>query len=150
MVREADKQLIDRYFDEILSDGNFADADEIIAPDFIIHGLETLRGRERFLEVQTTVIREAFPDLTVEVNDVFGDVNKVAVRATLAGTHQGEYLGIGPTGNQVEMESIMILRISNGRIAEVWSEMDSLTWFQQLGGVSLMEWQEKRSPASGQ
>ncbi|GAA5063868.1 ester cyclase [Haladaptatus pallidirubidus] len=141
MLSDADKRLVDRYFDEILSGGDFSVNDEILAPDFTIYGLETLRDRDQFLEVQSTVLREAFPDLIFELHDVFGDENKVAVRATMRGTHQGEYLGIAPTGNQVEVETITILRISGERIVEVWSEMDSLTWFQQLGAVPQMDWQ---------
>lgn len=145
---ETDRRIIDRYFEEILSDGDFAGADEILAPDFVIHGLQTLRDRESFIEVQQTVIREAFPDLRFAVKDVFGDGNKVAVRATIEGTHRGEYLGIAATGNQVEVDAVMLLRLSDGRIAEVWTIMDSLSWFQQLGAVPPLEWQGRRQTAS--
>lgn len=148
MLSDADKQLVDRYFGEILSDGGYGAADEILAPDFTIHGLETLLDRVQFLEIQSTVLREAFPDLTFELHDVFGDDNKVAVRATMRGTHRGEYLGIAPAGNQVEVETITILRISGERIVEVWSEMDSLSWFQQLEAVPRMDWQTKRPNTS--
>ncbi|MFC6823626.1 ester cyclase [Halopelagius fulvigenes] len=144
MLSDAEKRLVDRYFDEILTDGDFGDSDKILAPDFTISGLETLRDREQFLEVQSTVLREAFPDLTFDLHDVFGDENKVAVRATMRGMHQGEYLGIAPTSNQVAVETITILRLSGERIVEVWSEMDSLTWFQQLGAIPQMDWQTER------
>jgi predicted ester cyclase len=126
-----------------LSNGDFAVADEILTPDFVIHGLETLRDRESFIEVQSTVLRKAFPDLRFEVEDVFGDQNKVAVRSTMRGTHQGEYLGIASTDRKVEVETVMIFRLSGGKIAEVWPEMDSLAWFQQIGAVPLMEWQKE-------
>lgn len=148
MLSDSNRRIIDRYVDEILSNGNFAVADEILAPDFVIHGLGTLRGREEFIDVQSTVIREAFPDLTVETEDVFGDGNKVAIRSTMAGTHQGEYLGIPATDRQVEVETVSICRLSGGQIAEVWPEMDSLAWFQQLGAVPPMEWQEGMPPGS--
>ncbi|WP_247003443.1 ester cyclase [Halosolutus gelatinilyticus] len=147
MVTESDNRIVDRYCGEILSEGDFTAADEILTPEFVIHGLETLRGRDRFLEVQSTVIREAFPDFRVDVEDVFGDGTKVAVRATVGGTHDGTYLGIEPTGRQVAVESTMICRLSDGRIAEVWPRMDSLAWFQQLGAVPPMEWQEDGSIA---
>ncbi|UPM44627.1 ester cyclase [Halocatena salina] len=143
MLTDSETQIVDRYVEEILSDDNFAVADEILAPDFVIHGLQTLRGRESFIEVQSTVLRKAFPDLTFDVEDMFGDGNKVGVRATIRGTHQGEYLGIAATGRQVEVETTMILRVSDGQIEEVWPVMDSLTWFQQLGAVPTMDWQEE-------
>lgn len=141
-MTETNRRIVDRYCNEILSDGDFANADEILTPDFVIHGLQTLRGRERFLDVQSTVIREAFPDLTFDVEDAFGDENDVAVRGTTRGTHEGSYLGIAPTGNQIAVESVMLCRVLDGRVAEVWPQMDSLAWFQQLEAVPQMDWQE--------
>lgn len=149
MLTNSDTQVINRYCDEVLNDGDFTAATEILAPDFVIHGLQTLRGRERFLEVQST-IRKAFPDLTVDVEDMFGDENNVAVRSTMRGTHRGEYLGIAATGRQVAVESMMICRLSGGRIVEVWAQMDSLSWFQQLEAVPPMEWQEAESTPTDQ
>lgn len=148
MIPTSTERIADRYCDEILSTGDFSNADEILTPDFVIHGLQTLRGRERFLEVQSTVIREAFPDLRVDVEDVFGNEYWFAVRATMQGTHEGTYLGIKPTGTRLKVEAMMLCRVEDGRIAEVWSQMDSLAWFQQLGAVPLMEWQEERSIAN--
>lgn len=150
MLKDTSARIVDRYCDEILSTGDFSNADEILTPDFVIHGLRTLRGRERFLEVQSTVIREAFPNLRVDIQDVFGDEHRFAVRATMRGTHEGTYLGIEPTGNRLEVESMMMCRLEDGRIAEVWPQMDSLTWFQQLGAVPPMEWQEEQPTASEQ
>lgn len=144
MLKDTSARIVDRYCDEILSRGDFSNADEILIPDFVIHGLRTVRGREWFLEVQSTVIREAFPDFRVDIHDVFGDEHRFAVRATTRGTHEGTYLGIEPTGNRLEVEAIMLCRVEDGRIAEVWPQMDSLAWFQQLGAVPPMEWQEEQ------
>lgn len=148
MLSPATNQIIDRYCGELLTDGDFDNADEILAPDFVIHGVQTLRSRERFLDVQSTVIRKAFPDLRIDVKDVFGDDEKVAVRSVIRGTHQGEYLGIEPTGTKIDTEAVMLCRLSDGRLTEVWPHMDSLSWFQQLGGIPLMEWQKGGSTAS--
>lgn len=143
MITNTNKQITNQYFEEILSNGNFTVANEILAPDFVIHGLKTLQDKESFIEVQSTVLREAFPDLRFEVEDVFGDQSKVAVRSTMRGTHLEEYLGIAATNRRVEVESVMILRLSDGKIAEVWPEMDSLAWFQQLEAIPPMEWQKE-------
>ena len=143
MLTDSETQIVNRYVEEILSDDSFAVADEILAPDFVIQGLQTLRDRESVIEVQSTVVRKAFPDLTFDMEDIFGDGNKIGIRATIRGTHQGEYLGIAATGRQVEVETIMILRVSVGQIEEAWPVMDSLTWFQQLGAAPAMDWQEE-------
>ena len=59
----------------------------------------------------------------------------VATRLTISGTHQGEFMGIPPTGKQATMTSIVISRIEGGKIAEDWESADVLGFFQQLGVI---------------
>jgi predicted ester cyclase len=72
--------------------------------------------------------------------------DKVATRKTLQGTHQGEFMGIPPTGQQVSMGLIDIVRLADGRVVEHWSMADSLGMMQQLGIVPLPEDMEEASP----
>ena len=58
---------------------------------------------------------EAFPDLRVTVEDMLAEGDKVATRWTIRGTHQGELMGIPPTGKQVEASGITIHRVSGGK-----------------------------------
>jgi predicted ester cyclase len=50
-------------------------------------------------------------------------------------THQGEYMGIPPTGNRVNFTGISIYRIERGQIAESWGVSDLLGMMQQLGAI---------------
>ena len=78
----------------------------------------------------------AFPDVERKVEDQFTDgMNHVVTRWTMTGTHQGEFLGIAPTGKRVSITGISIHRISGGRIVQEWHEWDSLGFMQQLGVV---------------
>jgi predicted ester cyclase len=77
----------------------------------------------------------AFPDSHFTVDDMIAEGEKVAIRHSLHGTHQGEFQGILPTGKQVTVSAIGILRVVNGEIAESWLNADFLGLMQQLGVV---------------
>jgi predicted ester cyclase len=72
--------------------------------------------------------------------------DKVATRKTLQGTHQGEFMGIPPTGQQVSMGLIDIVRIADGRVVEHWSMGDNLGMMQQLGVIPAPRQSEEASP----
>jgi predicted ester cyclase len=77
----------------------------------------------------------AFPAYTFVAQDALGEDDKVAVRATFCGTHQGEFYGIPATNKQVSISLMLIYRIANGKIVEHWMNADSLGLLQQLGAV---------------
>jgi predicted ester cyclase len=79
------------------------------------------------------VLLRAFPDLHVTVEDVIAEGDKVVVRNTVAGTHQGEYMGRPPTGVSVMYNEIFIVRFAGGRIAEIWGVADVFSQMRQLG-----------------
>jgi predicted ester cyclase len=65
--------------------------------------------------------------------------DKVAVRYTLEGTHEGELFGVPPTGQRLSIKSISVERVSDGKILEHWRVTDSLDMMQQLGAISTPE-----------
>jgi predicted ester cyclase len=66
---------------------------------------------------------------------MIGEGDKVTTRKTFHGTHEGEFMGIPPTGRRVSMSLIDIVRISEGRVVEHWSVGDNLGMMQQLGVI---------------
>jgi len=79
--------------------------------------------------------RSAFPDLNVTTEDIVADGDRVVSRWTARGTHQGELMGIAPTGNRVTIKGIDVLRTAEGRIVERWAQSNDLELMQQLGVV---------------
>lgn len=81
----------------------------------------------------------AFPNsqITVE-NDMIAEGDKVGLGFVLRASHQGEFMGVPPTGNEVSMTGITILRFANGKCVERWSQADFLGLMQQLGVVPEM------------
>ncbi|SRR6266487_311111 len=66
-------------------------------------------------------LRAGFPDLRHTIEDMIAKGDKVVIRATMHGTHGGEYLGIPPTGKRVTSESIHIVRLASGKFREHWA-----------------------------
>jgi predicted ester cyclase len=82
------------------------------------------------------MMRAAFPDLHYAVEDQIAEGDKVVTRYTASGTHQGELMGVAPTGSRVEIRGISITRIKGGKIEEIWESYDALGMMQQLGVVA--------------
>lgn len=78
----------------------------------------------------------AFPDVRVTIDDAVAAGDKVAIRATITGTHRGEFIGNPPTGKAVSYKSHEVYRFANGKIAEEWICSDMMTLLTQLGALS--------------
>jgi steroid delta-isomerase-like uncharacterized protein len=111
--------------------------DEIFHPDVRIGTPLPIgtSGAQALKEVWTTLLR-AYPDLHVTVQDMFGEDDRVVARNTVTGTHQGEYLGLPPTGRSVTYDEMIIVRFADGRIAETWGVVDLLSQLKQLGAIA--------------
>jgi len=80
------------------------------------------------------MVRTAFPDLEYTVEDQIAEGKRVSTRHSRAsGTHEGELLGLAPTGNRVEIAGISIMRIEGGKIEEIWENYDAPGMLQQPG-----------------
>jgi predicted ester cyclase len=79
------------------------------------------------------MVLTAFPDWRMEVEDLIASGDKTVARVRAAATHQGEFLGVPPTGKRVEMQLIDIMRFDDaGLVCEHWGVADMLDFMQQL------------------
>ena len=83
--------------------------------------------------------QEAFPDFHTEIEDQIAEEDKVVTRWTMRGTHRGEFRGIAPTGNALEITGIGIFRFSEGKVVESWDNFDQLGMMRQLGAIPTPE-----------
>jgi steroid delta-isomerase-like uncharacterized protein len=130
-MSEENKALAHRSWESV---DNPDTLDEVYAPDVVWHqpegDIQGLEEAEQFVAMITT----AFPDMSVTVEDVIAEGEKVVTRVRFRGTHQGETEDFGPpTGKQIEQEGITIHRIEDGKIVEEWNQYDNLSILQQLG-----------------
>jgi steroid delta-isomerase-like uncharacterized protein len=100
-----------------------------MGPDFVMNlaGLPPMRGSDVWRQ-GADVIRTGFPDLHARIDDLVAEGDRVAVRLTFRGTHQGEFLGVPATGRTVEYVSHEFYRFADGLVAEEWicSDLASL------------------------
>lgn len=80
----------------------------------------------------------AFPDLQHTVEGVIAEGDKVAMRASLRGTHRGEFQGVSPTGNPVAFGTVALFRFAEGKIAELWELADVPALLRQIGASGPM------------
>jgi|SRR5215216_1097271 len=133
MSTAENKVIAYRILDEVFSQGNLSKIDELFSPDITVHDPDKeLRGREQ-VERGLTLLRRAFPDLYYTVEDMIAEDDKVVVRFTGRGTHQGEFRGVSPTGKAMSYTGIVILRFVESRLVDYWAVSDALGIFQQLG-----------------
>jgi steroid delta-isomerase-like uncharacterized protein len=106
----------------------------VAAPDIVIHYAEMpepLHGRETWQQGYE-LVKRAFPDLKIRVDDLVAAGDKVALRLTLSGTHEGEFQGIPATGRTISYVSHEFYRVADGVFAEEWICSDTATLFRQL------------------
>jgi len=123
-VNSGDAELIAQTIDEVV------DPDVRIGTPLPIDAT----GAQALKQVWTTLLR-AYPDLHVAVEDLIAEADKLVSRNVVTGTHQGEYLGLPPTGRPVTYNEIFIFRFEDGRIAETWGVVDVLAQLRQLGAI---------------
>lgn len=110
---------------------------EIFTEDLVIRfhgGREEITGLDGF-RAYLTELYDAFPDVTVSFREMIEEGDMVAVRYTGTGTHEGEYNGIAPTGERIQLSGMRFCRLEDGKIAEVWGQRDDLGQLVQLGVV---------------
>jgi predicted ester cyclase len=110
--------------------------DELVEPDALIRTPLPLEatGAQLLKEVFARLLR-AYPDLHITAEDLIEEGDKIVSRNTVTGTHQGEYMGIPPTGKSITYDEIFIARFAGGRIAETWGVVDVLSQMKQLGVI---------------
>ena len=108
--------------------------DKYYAPDFVFHSGAGDLNLEQYRQV-ATIYPKAFPDIDSTVEDIVAEGDRVAFRYTWRGTHQGEFMGVAPTGKKVSILGTTIVRIAGGKIAETWALDDTLGLMQQLGAI---------------
>jgi len=124
-----------RFFEDLLSPGNWAVGSEIVAPDVVMHHPASAVPLEGWPAVQgmLAAFRSGFPDLNITVHDGFGSGDRAVVRWQMKGTHTELLFGIPPTGKAVVVNGISIVREAGGLIVEDWVSEDTSGLMRQLG-----------------
>jgi steroid delta-isomerase-like uncharacterized protein len=136
-MSEQNKAVVRRFIEEAWNNGDLAVVDELIADDHVDNdparadapsGPASMRG---FIEMY----RGAFPDSRIEFGELIAEGDLVAGPWRATGTHQGELMGIAPTGKSISITGMGMDRVRDGKIVESWGNWDTLGMLAQLGAI---------------
>jgi predicted ester cyclase len=129
------RELVRRLHAALLEARDPAVVDDFFAPDFVSHNNPPgfppgVDGVKRFF----ATFRDAFPDVSVQIDEIVADGDRAAVATTFTGTHEGELMGVAPTGRRVSVTGIDIVRVKDSRIVEHRGLTDIVGLMRQLTG----------------
>jgi steroid delta-isomerase-like uncharacterized protein len=142
MATEDNKAKLQRIYEECFNQGNMATADALVAPDSrdispgIPPGIPTT-GPDGLKGI-VSLLRSAFPDLRVTIDEMIAEGDMVVARTTFTGTHRGNFQGIPPTGQRVSFGSVDIVHVRGGQFVSHYGLQDGLGLLQQVSGISAL------------
>lgn len=134
-MSEKNKAVVRHFYDEVFTADNLniAAIDRYLAENFIGHdlppGLNGRAGYKKFVGMFAASFSQITP---IEAHQLISSGDKVAVRWSSSGTHTGEFMGIPATGQWITLKGIDIFRLAEGKIVDLWQEMDLLGILQQI------------------
>lgn len=136
MITQKIKDLVDRIPNEAFNQRKFEVFDELLSPDFETH-MELIsggKGREGIKQMAKELLR-GFPDFKYTIKQTICEGNLVVHFVTATGTHNGDFMGIRPTGKRATWNETHIARIENDKLVEHWGVVDKLAMLQQVGVI---------------
>jgi steroid delta-isomerase-like uncharacterized protein len=134
---EAAKAVIRRNTEEVQSGGNFEVFDELFADDFVDHTPQPGRTPDKDGARQLyRALRAAFPDFHAVIHWQTADGDLVTTYKTYHGTHEGRFFGVAPTGRKIQFETVDVMRVHDGKIAEHWGVTNLFSLMQQLSALN--------------
>ena len=140
MLEAQNIATLERFVKEVINQGRYESADELVQEDFV--ELDPLPGQQQGREGLKDVIRmmrSGFPDIHWVVEETIAAGDKVVSRFRWTGTHEGRFLGIPASGRKVSVSGVVIDRLSGGKMADSRILMDTLGMMQQLGVIPIPE-----------
>ena len=129
-MSEANKALVRRFYDEVSNQGRIEVIDQICTPDFITHSPPSgTEPNPEGMKQMVGIVRSAFPDWNITVEEMISEGNTVVARITIRGTHTGDFMGIPATGKAFAVKGMDLLHVVDGKATEVWHyEEEGALW----------------------
>lgn len=145
MSTEENKQLVRRYYEEIVSTGAVDRLSDFISPDYVEvhertrHPMGLNGAREHVIGVRRT-----YPDLRLSVEQQIAEGEWVVTRILMRGTHRGHWMGIQPTGEVVEISAVNIDKVVRGRIVEHGGAANLFEPLLKIGAIQIVGTRSRR------
>ena len=139
MAEAENKDLVGRYMAEVWNEVNPADPavlGRFLSPSFRRHVSPLVPPLDLDGQIERLAgIRSAFPDITIRPDKIIAEGDLVVAQATMRGTHQGEFAGIPPTGKEITVSIVDVIRVEDDQFAEQWGGPDVFDLLRQLGAT---------------
>jgi steroid delta-isomerase-like uncharacterized protein len=128
------KALVRRVYDEVINEEHKAAIDDVFASDVIVHDPFTgvQHGIAAFKQL-LAMFDAAFPHHRVEVHHLIAEDDYVTVLHTHLAHHAGPFMGLPPTGKDLRVDGVEVMRLAGGKIIEFWRHDDDAGLLMQLG-----------------
>ena len=123
-------------FYELLNQKMFDKLGELVKPEFVSHRPTGDINRDELLS-GTEQLYSSFPDLNIVISHLVAEGDMIAYREIMKGTHEGEFMGIAPTGKKIEVVNTCILKMIDGKWAEAWPTIDLMGLLQPIGAITM-------------
>jgi steroid delta-isomerase-like uncharacterized protein len=141
MSTEANKAIVQDYYDHVWNNGRLEYLDELLAEEVVEHPAQQIPGLNGRDSLKAIIggARGSLPDMEITVHDLVAEGSKVVTRYSMTATHRHEFMGAPATGKQLATTGVAIFRLTGGRIVEIWNFLDTLGLMQQLGLIATPE-----------
>jgi steroid delta-isomerase-like uncharacterized protein len=130
-------ELIQRFYDEMLGEGNLDNLDELVTDDVVDHeqGLPGQPEGKDGVVFFVNALRGAFSDIKATVGQSLESGDLACAQVTLTGRHTGEWMGVPASDKSFEIDTIDIVRVEDGKCAEHWGVTDNMALMMQIGAI---------------
>jgi steroid delta-isomerase-like uncharacterized protein len=135
MAAEENKVVVRRFIDEIFVKGNVDAVDKLVTADFVPHSWPSVGPGAEALKQAIKRVSAGLSDVSMKIDDMIKEDDKVAVRLTAHARHQGDFMGLPATGRDYTISETHIFHLRDGKVAEHWRDADMLGLMRQLGAL---------------
>jgi steroid delta-isomerase-like uncharacterized protein len=132
---ETNKAVVRRFIDEVFVAGRLDAVDDLVAPDFVPHSWPGTGPGPAELKRAMKRVFAGLSDVSMKVEDMIAEGDRVAVRLTAHAVHSGEFMGLPASGKAYTVTEIHMFRVEEEKVTEHWSQVDMLGIMRQLGAM---------------
>lgn len=133
MSTDSNKAVARAFIQQVFQEGRPEAVDALTTLDFVSHGL--LGSGPDVMKQAIVRVGKGLSNARFEIHEVVAEGDLVAVRLDSTATQSGEFMGMPATGKTYTIEELHLFRVSNGRVAEHWHQLDGMGMMKQLGAM---------------
>ena len=135
MSSEENKAVVRRFITQVFENGQVEAVDELVSPDFMMHSVPDAKPGSQPLKDAMARVKQGLSQVSMRIEDLVVEGDKVAVRLTAHACQSGEFMGMPPSNREYTVAEMHLFTVRDGRIQEHWAVVDFLSIMKQLGAL---------------